>query len=96
MGEEDVVDLGEGLEQIHLEPRAPATPRRAVAQVDDDMSSIKCIIPPFHGRNNPDEFITWSDKVDLAFSFQNFSDYKQMRMVLLEFHDYATTWWKEF
>ena len=60
------------------------------------MSSVKCVIPPFYGQSSPDEYITWVTKVDMAFSHHDYMEYKQMRMALLEFHDYALTWWQEF
>ena len=34
---------------------------------DDDLTAVKLKIPPFHGKNNPKEFLDWVDEVDAKF-----------------------------
>ena len=34
---------------------------------DDDLTVVKLKIPHFHGRNDPEEFLDWVDKVDAKF-----------------------------
>ena len=34
---------------------------------NDDLNAIKLKIPPFHGRNDPEEFLDWIEEIDAKF-----------------------------
>ena len=59
--------------------------------VDNNMSSIKMKIPSF----NVDAYLEWERKVGMVFSYQIYSEDKKVKLVALEFSDYALIWWDE-
>ncbi|PKI63647.1 hypothetical protein CRG98_015965 [Punica granatum] len=61
--------------------------------VDRNIGSIKMTIPPFQGRNDPDAFIEWERKVELVFDCHNYLEEKKVKLVAVEFIDYAIVWW---
>ena len=63
---------------------------------DDDLTAVKLKIPPFHGRNDPEEFLDWVDEVDAKFRIRNYSDPVKFGLVVSEFKGYAMTWWNKF
>jgi len=52
-------------------------------------------IPKFKGENDPNIYIEWEQKVDQIFTIHVVSDQKQVDLVVLEFEDYAMTWWHQ-
>ncbi|XP_031387160.1 uncharacterized protein LOC116200452 [Punica granatum] len=61
--------------------------------VDRNIGSIKRTIPHFQGRNDLDAFIEWERKVELIFDCHNYSEEKKVKLVAVEFTDYAIIWW---
>jgi len=53
-------------------------------------------IPKFKGENDPNIYIEWEQKVDQIFNIHLVSDQEQVDLVVLEFKDYAMTWWHQF
>jgi len=52
-------------------------------------------IRKFKGENDPNIYIEWEQKVDQSFTIHVVSDQKQVDLVVLEFKDYAMTWWHQ-
>jgi len=52
-------------------------------------------IPKFKGENDPNLYIEWEQKVDQIFNIHLISDQEQVDLVILEFEDYAMTWWHQ-
>jgi len=52
-------------------------------------------IPKFKGENDPNIYIEWEQKVDQIFTIHVVSHQKQVDLVVLEFEDYAMTWWHQ-
>ena len=75
------------------EDTPPRRERNNRAQVDDDLSSLKVTIPSFNGTDDPNEFIDWKSRCELAFSCHNYSERKKVQMAVMEFKEYALVWW---
>ncbi|GKV11017.1 hypothetical protein SLEP1_g22306 [Rubroshorea leprosula] len=61
---------------------------------DRDLN-IKMKIPPFQGKNDPDVYLEWEKKVELVFDCHNYSEEKKVKLVAVEFIDYAVVWWDQ-
>ncbi|KAJ8753022.1 hypothetical protein K2173_008809 [Erythroxylum novogranatense] len=53
-------------------------------------------IPAFKGRNDAEAYLEWERKVDMIFKCHNFSEEKKVKLVAVEFTDYALIWWDQF
>ncbi|GKU96535.1 hypothetical protein SLEP1_g9760 [Rubroshorea leprosula] len=62
---------------------------------DGDLGSIKMKIPPFQGKNDPDVYLEWEKKVELVFDCHNYFQKKKVKLVAVEFTDYAMVWWDQ-
>ena len=69
--------------------------RRNRDEIDDDLSSIKVQVPPFHGTANPDDYLDWKSKCETIFSCQRYSERKKVQLAVIEFRDYAHIWWSK-
>lgn len=61
-------------------------------EVDGSMGNIKISIPPFKGMSDSKAYLEWENKVELIFECHNYSEKKKVKIVVLEFADYAITW----
>jgi len=52
-------------------------------------------IPKFKGENDPNLYIEWEQKVDQIFNIHLVSDQEQVDLVVLEFENFAMTWWHQ-
>jgi hypothetical protein len=46
-------------------------------------------IPTFHGKNDPEAYLEWEKKVELIFECHNYSEEKKVKLIVIEFTDYA-------
>ena len=60
---------------------------------DSNLGSIKMKIPSFQRKNNPEVYLKWEKKVEMVFDCHNYSENKKMKLVIIEFLDYAIVWW---
>ena len=67
--------------------------RRAMNR-DDGMSGIKMKIPSFQGKSDLEVYLEWKKKMEFIFDCHNFSKAKNVKLVVIEFSDYAITWWE--
>ena len=66
--------------------------REARNREDNNLGSIKMKISSFQGRFDPEAYIEWEKKMEFVFDCHNYSEAKKVKLVLIEFSDYAITW----
>ena len=99
MGEDDYdfASVGQG---IRFEPNRA---RRNVnfhgmgncEDVDKDLDTIKLKISNFQCKNNPEAYLEREKKVDWIFYCQSYSEQKKVKLVIIEFREYALIWWDQ-
>ncbi|KAL6316619.1 hypothetical protein AAG906_018874 [Vitis piasezkii] len=52
-------------------------------------------IPSFQGKNDPEVYLEWKKKVEFIFECHNYSEEKKVKLVAIEFTDYAIIWWDQ-
>ncbi|CAA7040159.1 unnamed protein product [Microthlaspi erraticum] len=55
----------------------------------ENLGGYKMKIPPFHGRNNPDEYMDWEKKCEFNFNLHNIIGDNRVKLAVSEFNDYA-------
>ena len=63
--------------------------------VDRNLGNIKVKIPSFQGKYDPEVYLEWEKKVELIFECHNYSEEKKVKLVVIEFTDYAIIWWDQ-
>ena len=67
--------------------------REARNREDNNLGSIKMKIPSFQEKNDPEAYLEWERKLELVFYCHNYSKNKKVKLVFIEFSDYAIMWW---
>ncbi|XP_049414722.1 uncharacterized protein LOC125877483 [Solanum stenotomum] len=62
---------------------------------DNNINSIKMKMPSFKGTRDPDLYLDWERQVEAIFDCHNYSEGKKVKLVVVEFSDYAASWWKK-
>ena len=62
---------------------------------DNNLGSIKLKIPEFKGESNPEFYLEWEDKVEKIFDIHDYSEKKKVKLAVVEFSGYASTWWRK-
>ncbi|KAH9697902.1 Endonuclease [Citrus sinensis] len=62
---------------------------------DDELSGIKMKIPSFQGKSDLEAYLEWEKKMKFIFDYHNYSEAKKVKLVVIEFSDYAITWWDQ-
>ncbi|XP_052621733.1 uncharacterized protein LOC128127313 [Lactuca sativa] len=70
-------------------------PNRRRSRRDDNLSSIKMKVPSFKGKSDPDAYIEWETKMEFIFDCHEYSNRKKVKLAVVEFSDYALTWWDQ-
>ncbi|XP_058005436.1 uncharacterized protein LOC131181399 [Hevea brasiliensis] len=65
-------------------------PRRPHGQRDN----IKMKIPTFRVTSSPEEYLEWVQRVDKIFEYQEYSEAKKCKLIVVEFVDYTNLWWE--
>jgi hypothetical protein len=65
------------------------------ADLDGDLDAIKLKIPFFQGKNDPEAYLEWEKKMDWIFYCHNYLKAKKVKLVVIEFTDYALIWWDQ-
>ena len=60
---------------------------------DRNLGNIKMKIPSFQGKNDPKVYLEWEKKVEFIFECHNYFEEKKVKLVVIEFTDYAIIWW---
>jgi len=63
--------------------------------MDGDLDTIKLKIPNFQGKNDPEAYLEWEKKVDWIFNCHSYSEQKKVKLVIIEFTEYALIWWDQ-
>jgi len=63
--------------------------------MDGDLDTIKLEIPNFQGKNYPEAYLEWEKKVDWIFDCHSYSEQKMVKLVIIEFTEYALIWWDQ-
>ncbi|KAG7529737.1 Zinc finger CCHC-type, partial [Arabidopsis suecica] len=61
----------------------------------DNLANLKLRIPPFHGTNNPDDYLEWEKKIELVFVCQEYTEANKVKVAATKFYDYALSWWDQ-
>lgn len=69
--------------------------REAWSREDNNLGSIKMKIPSFQGRSDPEAYLEWEKKMEFIFDCHNYSETKKVKLAVIEFSDYAITWWDQ-
>ena len=79
----------------YSDARSHGRRRRGELIRDNNMGSIKMAIPMFQGKNDPELYLEWGRKVKHVFDCHNYSEEKKVKLVVVEFTDYASIWWDQ-
>jgi hypothetical protein len=63
---------------------------------DNNLGGIKMKIPSFQGRSDPEAYLEWEKKMEFVFDCHNYSETKKVKLAVIEFSEYAITWWDQF
>jgi len=63
--------------------------------MDGGLDTIKLKIPNFQGKNDPEAYLEWEKKVDWIFYCNIYSEQKKVKLVIIEFTEYALIWWDQ-
>jgi len=93
----DIASIGQGIRS------GPNRARRNVnfrgmgtyEDMDGDLDTIKLKIPNFQGKNDPEAYLEWEKKVDWIFDCHSYSEQKKVKLVIIEFTEYALIWWDQ-
>ena len=69
--------------------------RRNKDRVNCNVRSIKIKIPHFQGKNDPYTYLECERKVEHVFDCHNYSNEKKVKLLVVEFTDYALIWWDQ-
>ena len=69
--------------------------REARNREDNNLGSIKMRIPSLQGKNDLEAYLEWERKVKMVFYCHNYSENKKVKLVVIEFLDYAIVWWDQ-
>jgi hypothetical protein len=52
-------------------------------------------IPSFQGRSDPEAYLEWEKKMEFVFDCHNYLETKKVKLAVIEFSEYAITWWDQ-
>ena len=61
----------------------------------NNLDNIKMQIPSLQGKNDLEAYLEWETKVEMVFDCHNYSELKKVKLVAIEFVDYAIIWWDQ-
>ena len=62
---------------------------------DNNLGGIKMKIPSFQGRSDLEAYLEWEKKMEFVFDCHNYSETKKVKLAVIEFSEYAITWWDQ-
>jgi hypothetical protein len=69
--------------------------REARNREDNKLGGIKIKIPSFQGRYDPEAYLEWEKKMEFVFDCHNYFETKKVKLAMIEFSEYAITWWDQ-
>ncbi|CAA7038246.1 unnamed protein product [Microthlaspi erraticum] len=73
----------------HSSRRRSRKPRDEPDRMLENLGGYKMKIPPFHGRNNPDEYMDWEKKCEFNFNLHNIIGVNRVKLAIDEAHHEA-------
>ena len=73
---------------MEYEPEEAQRPHRQQRSSDN----IKMKIPPFRGTSSLEEYLEWVQRVEKIFKCQDYTEASKVKLVALEFTDFANLW----
>jgi len=61
--------------------------------MDGDLDTFKLKIPNFQGKNDPEAYLEWEKRVDCIFDCHSYSEKRKVKLVIIEFTEYALILW---
>jgi len=62
---------------------------------DDRIEGVKIQIPSFKGKSDPKAYLEWEMKIEQLFACYNYTKEKKLKVIAMEFTDYALIWWNQ-
>ena len=90
-----VVDGEESARSDEWDRESERRSARRRRRVDNNLSSIKMKIPSFQGKSDPEAYLDWEKKMEFIFACHEYSNRKKVKLAVIEFSDYALTWWDQ-
>jgi hypothetical protein len=100
-GKEDEERYGSGFDEeedrdsIVKNRRPGGRIREARNREDNNLGGIKMKIPSFQGISDPKAYLEWEKKMEFVFDYHNYSETKKVKLAVIEFSEYAITWWDQ-
>ena len=69
--------------------------REARNREDNNLGGIKMKIPSFQGRTDPEAYLEWEKKMEFVFNCHNYFNEKKVKLTMIDFFEYAITWWDQ-
>ena len=69
--------------------------RRDKNRGDDSFSGVKMKVLSFQGKSDPKAYLEWEKKMELVFDCHHYSEAQKVKIVVIEFTDYAVIWWDQ-
>ena len=63
--------------------------------MDEGLCGIKMKISSFQGKSDPETYFEWEKKMEFIFDCHSYSGAKKIKLAVIEFSDYAITWWDQ-
>jgi len=63
------------------------------SDIDRNLGGIKMKILAFQGKVDPEAYLEWEREVEMIFYIRRYSEKKKIKLVIMEFTDYAMVWW---
>ncbi|KAL1220390.1 hypothetical protein V5N11_006014 [Cardamine amara subsp. amara] len=61
----------------------------------DNLAGVKICIPPFQGTSDPEEYLEWEKKMEIAFNCHDYTEESKVKVAPTEFTGYALSWWDQ-
>ncbi|KAL1189318.1 hypothetical protein V5N11_014321 [Cardamine amara subsp. amara] len=61
----------------------------------DNLAGVKVCITPFQGTSDPEEYLEWEKKMEIAFNCHDYTEESKVKVAPTEFTDYALSWWDQ-
>ncbi|KAL1203463.1 putative mitochondrial protein [Cardamine amara subsp. amara] len=61
----------------------------------DNLAGVKIRIPSFQGTSDPEEYLEWEKKMEIAFNCHDYTEESKVKVAPTEFTGYALSWWDQ-
>ena len=71
------------------------TDQRFQRRGGDAIKGVKLKIPSFQGNSDPEAYLEWERKIELVYECHTYTAEQKVKLVAVEFTDYASIWWDQ-